>query len=603
MRGLLNRRRNDAALGLLLVVALGALLAASAEAAAVAPTVATGPVSAVTTTSAMVSGSVDPNGTATAWVVDYGTSTSYGSETTSQSAGSGTTSENISATLSGLTPATTYHYRFEATSAGGTADGSDGLFTTSPLPAAVTGSATNVSGSSATLNGTIEPNGQQASYYFQYGTSTAYGSQTVTSSAGDGESPISVSAAISGLQGGQTYHFRLVATDTEGSVAGADATFTPTAAPSAVTQPASSVSSSGAQLNGTVNPNGVVTSWHFQYGTTTAYGSSTETYSAGAGSQPVAVSAKLSGLVPAAAYHFRLVATSSAGTGTGVDLSFANASPPLAATGSAEGPTANSVTLTGSLDPHGLATKWYFQYGTTTSYGSQSTTVSVAASNASEAVTAAISKLAPSTTYHYRLVATSAAGTSNGSDVTFTTPQAITLSAASLISVYGHTLTLSGVVAGGSIATKVTVLAEALGQSAFTTVATVTTGSGGSWSYQARPGIETSFEASAEGGTSPPIVVGVRPAVTIRLITGDRLLIRALGASSLAGRKVKLQRLRPLGGWSTIATLRLNTNSGAVVEATSLPHGTSIVRVAMSDNEAGRGYLAGFSRTLSYHRD
>jgi hypothetical protein len=97
---------------------------------------------------------------------------------------------------------------------------------TASTPAAVTGAATNVTRTSATLNGTVNPNGQQTTYFFQYGRSTAYGSSTPTASAGAGTTATRVSASIGGLARRTTYHFRLVAIDAQGGRhPGADATF------------------------------------------------------------------------------------------------------------------------------------------------------------------------------------------------------------------------------------------------------------------------------------------------------------------------------------------------------------------------------------------
>src|SRR6266478_270411 len=153
-----------------LLASLAALAGGGAALAATAPTVTTGPATAT------VSGSVNPEGTATTWDVEYGTSTTYGSHTTPVSAGSGTTTQAVSATLTSLHPGTTYHYRFVATSTtAGTSHGADGIFTTSSAPAAVTSPATSVTPTGATLNGTVDPSGRPTTWYFQYGTSTGYG--------------------------------------------------------------------------------------------------------------------------------------------------------------------------------------------------------------------------------------------------------------------------------------------------------------------------------------------------------------------------------------------------------------------------------------------
>ena len=85
---------------------------------------------------------------------------------------------------------------------------------------AVTGAATSVSGTQATLNGIEVPGGiYEGSYYFKYGRTAAYGSQTPTVALGPGLSPLSVSATITGLTGGATYHYELVAVDDNGKTA------------------------------------------------------------------------------------------------------------------------------------------------------------------------------------------------------------------------------------------------------------------------------------------------------------------------------------------------------------------------------------------------
>jgi YVTN family beta-propeller protein len=97
-----------------------------------APAVTTNAASGVTSAAATLNGSVNPEGQSTTYKFDYGTSTSYGSSVPSPagSAGSGTSTVNESASLTGLRPGTTYHYRIEATNATGTTDGPDQTFTT-----------------------------------------------------------------------------------------------------------------------------------------------------------------------------------------------------------------------------------------------------------------------------------------------------------------------------------------------------------------------------------------------------------------------------------------------------------------------------------------
>ena len=101
-------------LGISVLVSTVALTFAGAAAAAT-PSAITGPVTSVGPTTATATGTVNPNGQATTWYVEYGTSTSYGTKTANVSAGSGTANTAVSASLTGLTAGTTYHYRVVAT--------------------------------------------------------------------------------------------------------------------------------------------------------------------------------------------------------------------------------------------------------------------------------------------------------------------------------------------------------------------------------------------------------------------------------------------------------------------------------------------------------
>jgi hypothetical protein len=105
-------------------------------------------------------------------------------------------------------------------------------------------------------------------------------------------------------------------------------------------------------------------------------------------------------------------ANQSSGTGT----------VPVVTAESATSVTASNATLSASVNPGGLATSYYFEYGTTTNYGSVTTTNTLAAGNSSITVSNALSGLLPGTLYHYQVVATNSAGPGLGGDATFTTP-------------------------------------------------------------------------------------------------------------------------------------------------------------------------------------
>jgi hypothetical protein len=99
-------------------------------------------------------------------------------------------------------------------------------------PAVTTSAASGVTGTAATLNGTVNPEGAATTYQFQYGTSTSYGSVTPASpaSAGSGRSAVGESAGLSGLSASTTYDYRLVATNATGTTNGSNQTFTTPAA-------------------------------------------------------------------------------------------------------------------------------------------------------------------------------------------------------------------------------------------------------------------------------------------------------------------------------------------------------------------------------------
>lgn len=180
-----------------------------------------------------------------------------------------------------------------------------------------TNRASGVSSSVATLNGGANPNGKATTYQFQYGTSTAYGKTAPASavSIGSGKTDLKLSVSVSSLEPSTTYHFRLKTTDTQANTTqfGADRTFTTTA--SAETEAASAVTGHSARLMGRVDPNGVATSYRFEYGLTTAYGSSApETpQSVGSGADFVEVSRMVEGLKPGTTYHYRVVASNGEG--------------------------------------------------------------------------------------------------------------------------------------------------------------------------------------------------------------------------------------------------------------------------------------------------
>jgi hypothetical protein len=212
-------------------------IALASGAASSPPTATTAAASAVGNSGATLNASVNPNGQQTSYEFQWGPTTGYGHETTFGSAGTGTSAVTETAALTDLAPGTTYHFRILAVNASGTTVGSDMAFTTTgtapvstPAPSASTGSVANLATDGATLGGTVTPAGNATDYYFEYGPTANYGFQTPTQSAGSGNSAVNVTAGVSGLQPGTTYHYRLVVVSGAHTVLGNDATFTTSSA-------------------------------------------------------------------------------------------------------------------------------------------------------------------------------------------------------------------------------------------------------------------------------------------------------------------------------------------------------------------------------------
>src|SRR3990170_3673854 len=113
-------------------------------------------------------------------------------------------------------------------------------------PTAITGTVSAVGGTTATLNGTVNPGGLATDWWFEYETTTSYGTKTATTAAGSGTANVSVSKDIAGLTPGTTYHYRLVAKSSGGTTNGADGLFMTASPPTAVTGAASGVGPTGA---------------------------------------------------------------------------------------------------------------------------------------------------------------------------------------------------------------------------------------------------------------------------------------------------------------------------------------------------------------------
>jgi hypothetical protein len=295
--------------------------------------VTTGDATQVTKDSASLSGSYIADGVETHYYFEYGTTTSYGQTApappgTEASSVSGP--QNLGPTVvTGLQGGTEYHYRVVAVNSSGTTFGDDRTFTTSPaITNLVTGPATGITNDGAGLTGSFDADSYAVHYYFEYGTSTAYGKTAPLPPGNEvpaGSGNVQVTAvSISGLEPGSTYHYRIVAANDVGKTFGQDEAFTTATGPSINNLSTASVKATSAELKAVINPEGADTSYRFEYGPTTGYGSSVPIPDGniGSGTSDVSVSAVITGLIGGTTYHFRVVAQNQYGTETTSDQSF-----------------------------------------------------------------------------------------------------------------------------------------------------------------------------------------------------------------------------------------------------------------------------------------
>ncbi len=196
-----------------------------------APLASTGATSEVAQSSANVTGTVTPEGLETHYYYQYGPSTEYGQRTSPSepgiNVGAGLGAVPAPAILVPLTPGVTYHYRLVAWNEYGTTYGQDKTFTAiaGQSPLATTGPASGISTGEATISGTINPEGKETAYRFEYGTNTEYGTQAFGTVLPE-QGVQTVTLSLRGLEAGTTYHYRLVVSNPGGEATGADATFT-----------------------------------------------------------------------------------------------------------------------------------------------------------------------------------------------------------------------------------------------------------------------------------------------------------------------------------------------------------------------------------------
>lgn len=273
----------------------------------------------LTASQATLHGTVEPaEAEVTSCAFEYHDESSHGSLPCEPGPPYAGSSVQVSAVASGLRPGTTYQYRIIAVTSRGTYTGNEVSFTTAG-PRIEGERSEGVGSKTATLSaGIVAGEEPTVHYYVEYGTSASYGKSTAPVEVKGEEE--SAKILVGGLDSKTTYHFRFVAENTTATTYGPDLTFTTGNVLS--NESFSQVSSEAAVLGAEIDPGGVQASYVVEYGSSSSYGSSTAPVSIGAGEGRVAVAARLSGLHPGAAYHFRFVVSNESEVNSGEDLSF-----------------------------------------------------------------------------------------------------------------------------------------------------------------------------------------------------------------------------------------------------------------------------------------
>jgi hypothetical protein len=446
------------------------------------PNVTTLPATVITGSAAILNGTVNANGSASSVSFEYGTDISYGRTITGNpSSVNSNIAEPIIASITGLDLNTTYHYRIISTNAAGTSYGGDLTFSTWATPYCIpvystgcnyynmglsffglntisqaiscTGSPNyyhdfTTSSTDLALNGSYSISVQAAGGYgvyitiwIDYNHNNVF--DGVSEIAGQGHCsggyssaiPITVSgSSLTGstwLRAMTRYDYYGYPSDPcsvseiYGNCSDFSVNILSAATLATITSTApTGVTGSGATLNATVNANGFSTAVKFDYGLTTAYGTSlTATPGIVSGISPISVNTTIGGLLPNTIYHFKARGDNAAGITFGEDIGFTT-SPvaPVVTTISANLVTGLSASLNGSVNPNNSTSSVSFEYGLTTSYGmTVVANPSSVSGYAVQSVAASVAGLTLNTLYHYRIISTNAGGTSYGDDMTFTT--------------------------------------------------------------------------------------------------------------------------------------------------------------------------------------
>ena len=277
------------------------------------------------------------------------------------------------------------------------------------------------------VSGIADPNevGPITECYFEYGLTTAYGSQQECDESLPIATEEAVSAELPGLIGEETYHYRLVLANGEPNVIGrgADKTIVPHNVKGLMTEAATEITQESTLLNASYEGTGEDTHYYFEWGQTTSYGHTTATPpgdDAGVTTGPTNISTGITGLEPGITYHYRVVGENSIGVSKATDKSFKTYELPSVESATTTHLTATSAEVDAKINPHEFETTYFVEYGPTTEYGLIAPIPNgvLAASNTSQSVKVDLTNL-EGIAYHFSVVAESKWGQVRTEDQSF----------------------------------------------------------------------------------------------------------------------------------------------------------------------------------------
>lgn len=322
-------------------------------------------------------------------------------------------------------------FRAQISNAGG-----GGAVTNGSIASVSTNSVYSVTQSSATIQGVVNPNNSHTNTWFEYGTTQSFGSTAGYQTVGTGNSATNISGYLSNLFSNTTYYYRAVAQNAYGTTYGNTLNFTTQSsnygsngsAPFVTTNSANSISTNAVTFNGSVTPNNSNTTAWFEYGTTQSLGYTAGYQSVGSNNYATTLTSTIYNLSSNATYYYRVVAQNAYGTTYGSIMSFTTTGGSVGSgnaayitTHAAQSVFRNSALINGNVNPNGSLTTAWFDWGTTTGFGSRTILMPAGQATYASSYSAVLSGLQAGAVYYYRAVAQNAYGTTYGNTLSFTT--------------------------------------------------------------------------------------------------------------------------------------------------------------------------------------